>query len=197
MLELTFQYFGHLMQKTDSLENTLFAGKDWRQKEKGMTEDEMVEWHHWLDGYEFEQVPGVGDGQGSLACCSSWGHKESDTTEWLSWTDGADATVNQMVFWGAMQGVFSSLVQNWVLSWAKLVLSKYSRFLKIINPYILVLGFPGGSSGKEPTYQCRRLKRHVFHPWVGRIPWRRAWQPTPVFLPGESHGHRSLEGCSP
>ena len=57
------------------------AGKDWRQEEKGMTEDEMVGWHHWLDGHEFEQVLGDGDGQGSLACCSPWGHKETDTTE--------------------------------------------------------------------------------------------------------------------
>ena len=60
------------------------AGKDWRQEEKGMTEDEMVGWHHQLDGHEFEQAPGVGDGQGSLACCSPWDHKESDTTEWLN-----------------------------------------------------------------------------------------------------------------
>ena len=60
------------------------VGKDWRQKEKGMTEDEMVEWHHRLDGHEFEQAPGVGDGQGGLMCCSSWSHKELGTTEWLS-----------------------------------------------------------------------------------------------------------------
>ena len=51
-----------------------------------MTEDEMVGWHHRLDGLEFEQIPGVGDGQGSLACCSPWGCKESDATEWLKWT---------------------------------------------------------------------------------------------------------------
>ena len=63
------------------------AGKDWRQEEKGMTEDEMVGWHHWLDGHEFEQALGVGDGKGSLVCYSSWGHKESDTIEWLNWTD--------------------------------------------------------------------------------------------------------------
>ena len=62
------------------------SGKDWRHEEKGMTEDEMVGWHHQLDGHEFEQAPGVGDGQGSLACCSSWGHKELDMTEWLNWT---------------------------------------------------------------------------------------------------------------
>ena len=63
------------------------AGKDWRQEEKGTTEDEVVGWHHWLDGHEFEQAVGVGDGQGSLACYSPWGCKESDTTERLNWTE--------------------------------------------------------------------------------------------------------------
>ena len=65
----------------------LDAGKDWRQEEKGTTEDEMVGWHHWLNGHEFEQTPGVGDGQGGLVCCSPWGRKESDTTERLNWTE--------------------------------------------------------------------------------------------------------------
>ena len=63
------------------------AGRDWGQEEKGMTEDEMAGWNHWLDGHEFEQVPGVCDGQGGLVCCDSWGCKESDTTEQLNWTD--------------------------------------------------------------------------------------------------------------
>ena len=63
------------------------AGKDWGQEEKGMTEDEIVGWHHRLDGHEFEQALGVGDGQGSLVCCSLWGHKESDMSDWLNWTD--------------------------------------------------------------------------------------------------------------
>ena len=63
------------------------AGKDWRQEEKGTTEDDIVGWHHWLDGLEFEQALGVSDGQGRLACCSPWGCKESDTIEWLNWTD--------------------------------------------------------------------------------------------------------------
>ena len=63
------------------------AGKDWRQEEKGMTEDEMAGRHHWLNGLEFEQSLGVGNGQGSLVCCSLWGHKELDTTKWLNWTD--------------------------------------------------------------------------------------------------------------
>ena len=60
------------------------AGRDWGQEEKAMTEDEMAGWHHWLDGRESEWTPGVGDGQGDLACCNSWGRKESDTTERLN-----------------------------------------------------------------------------------------------------------------
>ena len=63
------------------------AGKDWGQEEKGTTEDETVGWHHRLNGYGFGWTPGVGDGQGGLACCASWGHKESDTTELLNWTE--------------------------------------------------------------------------------------------------------------
>ena len=63
------------------------AGKDWSQEEKGTTEDEMVGWHHWLDGHEFEWTPGAGDGQGGLAYCDSWGCKELDMTERLNWTE--------------------------------------------------------------------------------------------------------------
>ena len=63
------------------------AGKDWRQEEKGTTEDERVGWHHQFDGHESEQALGDGEGQGSLACCSPWGCKESDMTEQLNWTE--------------------------------------------------------------------------------------------------------------
>ena len=63
------------------------AGKDWRQEETGRTEDEMVGWHHQLDGHEFEWTPGVGDGQGGLLCCDSWGFKELDMTEPLNWIE--------------------------------------------------------------------------------------------------------------
>ena len=61
------------------------VGRDWGQEEKGTTEDEVAGWHHWLDGCESEWTPGVGDGQGGLACCDSWGRKESDMTERLNW----------------------------------------------------------------------------------------------------------------
>ena len=77
--------FGHLMWGTDSLEETLILGK--MQEEKGTTEDKTVGWHHRLGGHEFQQALGVGDWQGSLVCCSPWGHKELDTTERLNWTD--------------------------------------------------------------------------------------------------------------
>ena len=60
------------------------AEKDWRWEEKGMTEDKMVGWHHWLSGHEFDQALGVGDGQGGLACCSPWDRKKSDMTRWLN-----------------------------------------------------------------------------------------------------------------
>ena len=75
------------------------AGKDWRQEEKGTTEDEIAGWHHQLSGHEFEYTLGVGDGQGSLACCDSWGCKESDMTEWLNWTE--------LNYWAA----------SWLITW--------------------------------------------------------------------------------
>ena len=100
------------------------AGKDWRQEEKGMIENEIVGWYHQLDGYEFEQAPGDGEEQGSLACCSPWGRKEPNTTEWLN-----------------------------------------------------------------------NNNRYFLHP--RHHSWRRQWHPTPVLLPGKSHGWRSLVGCSP
>ena len=81
MLKLKLQYFGYLIQRTDSLEMTLMLGKIDGRMRRG----EMVGWHHQLKGHEFEKALGVGNGQGGLACCSPWGRKESDMTEWLNW----------------------------------------------------------------------------------------------------------------
>ena len=78
MLKLKLQHFGHLMQRADSFEKTLMLGKIEGRRRRGMAEDEMVGWHHRLDGHGFGWTPGVGDGQG---WCGSWGSKESDTTE--------------------------------------------------------------------------------------------------------------------
>ena len=86
ILKLKLWYSGHLTQSQ-------LTGKDpdaekvWGQEEKGLTENEMVGWHHWLDGHGFGWTPGVGDTQGGLACCSSWDRKESDTSEQLNWTE--------------------------------------------------------------------------------------------------------------
>ena len=86
MLKLKLQYFGYLMQRVDSLEKTLMLGKiEGRRKGDDRGWDEMVGWHHQLDGHEFGQAPGVGDGQGSLACCSPWVREQLDTTEPLNW----------------------------------------------------------------------------------------------------------------
>ena len=78
MLKLKIQYFGHLMWRVDSLEKTLVLGGIGGRRRRGQ---QMAGWHHWLDGRESEWTPGVGDGQGGLECCDSWGRKESDTTE--------------------------------------------------------------------------------------------------------------------
>ena len=80
MLKLKLQYFGQLMRIVNSLEKTLMLGRT--EGEKWVTEDEMVGWYHQLNGHEFEQILGDGEGQGSLVYCSSWGHKELNTT-WL------------------------------------------------------------------------------------------------------------------
>ena len=85
MLKLKFQYFGHLNVKSWLIWKDPYTEKDWRQEEKGTREEEMVGWHHRLNGHGFEWTLGFGNGQGGLACCSSWAHKESDTTEWLNW----------------------------------------------------------------------------------------------------------------
>ena len=79
-MKLKLQYVGHLMRRVDSLEKTLMLGGIGGRRKKGR-QDEMAGWHHRLDGHEFGWTPGAGDGQGGLACCDSWGRKESDMTE--------------------------------------------------------------------------------------------------------------------
>ena len=83
MLKLNLQYFGHLMQKSQFIGKDPNPGKDRGQEEKRVTEDEMVGWHHWINGLEFEQTPEDNERQGSLACCSPRGRKQVDVTEWL------------------------------------------------------------------------------------------------------------------
>ena len=88
------------------------AGRDWGQEEKGTTEDEMAGWHHRLNGHEFEWTPGVGDGHGGPACCDSWGHKESDTTERLNWTDPKHPHEIMWSFWSSQPPPWEKGVAN-------------------------------------------------------------------------------------
>ena len=85
-LKLKLRYFGHLMRRADSFEKTLMLGKTEGGRRRGW-QRMMVGWNHWLNGHGFGWTLGVGDGQGSLACCSPWGRKEPDMTEWLNWSE--------------------------------------------------------------------------------------------------------------
>ena len=129
MLKLKLQYVGHLMWSADSMEKTL-AGKDWGQEEKdkrrGKREDDMVGWHHRLDGHGFGWTPGVCDGQGGLACCGSWGHRESDTTEQLNWTEVIKKKVFESVLMTWLQ--LDLIIQN--------VVSQKEKPIQYINSYI-------------------------------------------------------------
>ena len=102
------------------------VGRDWGQEEKGTTEDEMAGWHHWLDGHESEWTLGVCDGQGGLACCDSWGCKESDTTERLNWTEGYSIS---------SKGFLSTVVDIIVIR-IKFRLSLRSYYLWDLNIYL-------------------------------------------------------------
>ena len=118
-LMLKLKLFGHMMQRTNSLEKTLMLGKI-EGRRRGVTEDEMVGWHHWLNGHEFEQNQGDSDGQGSLACCNSWGPKESDMTYRLNGNNNKrskgilhiSSLVTEVIcVWRMMQLTF---LQTWV-----------------------------------------------------------------------------------
>ena len=113
------------------------VGRDWGQEEKGMTEDEMAGWHHWLDGREFGWTQGVGDGQGGLACCNSWGRKESDMTEQLNWTEGGfngDELLQLLLIWKSL-----SLIHFWKTVLLNIVFFVGSFFYFKNSEYILPL----------------------------------------------------------
>ena len=101
MQKLKLQYFGHLMRRADSFEKTLMR-KGWGQEEKWTTEYEMVGWNHRLVGHGFGWTPGVDNEQGGLVCCGSWGHKQSDMTEWLNWNDECNISWSCM-FWNSSE----------------------------------------------------------------------------------------------
>ena len=138
------------------------AGRDWGQEEKGTTEDEMAGWHHWLDGCEFEWNPGVGDGQGGLACCDSWGRKESDTTEWLNWNElkGKFRTGGQF----QMSFIWRKIVQS-VAIYSSGLISCIPRLETFSSLAVLF-----------PVYQCTCLTRHF--PQYSKAPFKNGWFPS-------------------
>ena len=144
MLKFKFQHFSHLMRRADLLKKDIDAGRDWGQEEKGATEDEMVGWHHWLSGHEFEQT--LGDSEGQRA--------------WPAAVLGVAKSQIQLNDWTA----------NWLI-WP----SQVAQWWRIRLP----------------------SRRHEFDPWVGKIHWRRKWQPIPVFSPGNHMDREVWGGYSP
>ena len=161
------------------------AGKDWIQKEKRMTEDEMARWYHRLDAHEFGWTPGAGDGQRGLACCSVWDHKESNMTEWLNWTE-----LNEM--WQLLIPLLIlnlTLVQFsrsritarfclWVMS------SAYLRLL-IFLPAILIPACASSSPVFCMMYSAYQLNKQCdhIHPWHTTFPiWNQSVFPCPVLI---------------
>ena len=129
------------------------AGRDWRQEEKGTTEDEMAGWHHRLDGREFEWTPGVGDGQEGLACCNSWGHKKLDMTEQLNWTD--DLNIKICAFSLLVKWVIPPPLHQVKTEQSCKTSSEINRWgkdrwrLELEDLKLFATGFPGGSDNKE------------------------------------------------
>ena len=171
-------------------------GKDWRQEEKKMTKDEMVGWRHRLNGHEFEQAPGVGDGQGSLVCCSPWGRKESDTTEWLnnketlteewlqeSWRKASHREVSSNLLSGSPAGerpsVRSEPARATAAVWS--LCAPPAHVLKSWPPEMVVLG--GAAGG-------RCLHREGGAWWIGSVPCERDPRGLSPLLPWEDTGRR-------
>ena len=166
------------------------AGRDWGQEEKGTTEDEMTGWHHWLDGHEFEWTPGVGDGQGGLACCNSWGRKESDMTEWLNWTE---------LNWESEQYPERSLGAVTLGSKISKVLLLFSMFLLLLLFFLYLHTAPSLST--KPRSCCfslfMRMTRGLNHPWICASTFLYAiiWKHTikPLKVTADITGYSSLQ----
>ena len=150
----------------------------------------MVGWHHPLNGHEFEQAPGD-DGQGSLESCSPWARKESERTERLNNNKGSSSIVVTSPLWFQFLGHLC-----WNTYLPLYYDTEYFHYSTGPSQVALVVKKKNKTNKKKTYWQCRRHKRHGFYPWIGKIPWRRKWQPTPVFLSGESRGQTSLVGDS-
>ena len=169
-----------------------------------MTEDEMVGWHHRLDEHEFQQAPGVDDEEGSLACCSPWVHKVSDMTEWLNWTElnwikwetylkrslerRHHNHLDMICLTFPNQVTFLLVCLNLFVLYLETSFKLLLFVIEIILDSASKLELSLWLSGNEFTYNAEDVGGPGFNHWVRKVPQRRAWQPTPVFLPRESHG---------
>ena len=170
ILNLKLQYFGHLMRRTDSLEKTLML----ERLKAGGVRDEMVGWHHQCDGHEFEQALAVGDGQGSLACCSPWGHKELDMTEQLNWTEPSRPLMNvcwkdeyilqfvHVTFWLEFRSSWLHSPDGWVFITSHACMLSHVRVF--VTPWTVALQAPLslGFSRQEYCWSCHFLLQGIF-----------------------------------
>ena len=144
------------------------AGRDWGQEDKGTTEDEIAGWHHRLDGCEFEWIPGHGDGQGGLACCDSWGCKESDTTERLNWTERKENFLGRFI----IENVFKCSLPSLSPAEISLTSSVHTGSLGsfISDPFLISFAFlssninPGGFQASPVVPMPSRSDGHILHP---------------------------------
>ena len=166
----------------------------------------MAGWHHWLDGHESQWTPGDGDRQGVLACCNSWGRKESNTTERLNWTElKVNLHIDSWIFNTKLSCLFSCSncfhFDHWELFWLNFIIFSIKVlhtfwwiYFGIVNKIFSTLGGRGASVVAQvvknvPTVQETRIWSPGWEdPGVGKIPWWREWLPTPAFLPGEPRG---------
>ena len=156
------------MWRTDS-----DAGKDWRREEKGTTEDEIVGWHHWLNEHAFEQAPGVRNGQGGLACCDSWGRKESDTTEWLNWTElkvTEDSDCSHEIKRHLLLGGKAMTILNSILKSRDISLPNNFHLFQAMIFLVVMYGCDSWTIKK-----AEHLRIYVFELWCQRrllrVPW--------------------------
>ena len=189
MLKLKLQYFGHLMWRADSLEKNPDAGKDGRQEENGVTVDEMVGWYHWLNGHEFEQASGVGDGQWSLPCSSPWGPTKSrtQTGNWIRSVITRHSKLLSVISWRSL--LLFSLWSIWTLSWSNelsktegvnLLLSYSFSFFPPILPSCFLQNnngstLPTSVSSLPVSCFCKTWKKfYLFYDTTVRTKWDNA-----------------------
>ena len=172
------------------------AGSDWGQEEKGTTEDEMAGWRHWLDGRESEWTPGIGDGQGGLACCNSWGRKELDRTEQLNWTDALFETYSNLKVQFCNSTNLSNIWSYDRDSWEGFSIEKSEIFRVMIYRVAgfwnrlhacLILCDPMDCSLPE-TLQTRTLGRTAAMPSSRESSWLS--KPMPLASPASAGGFR-------